>query len=77
MHSISRQAHKLCAVSLHSQICTCILYIYGGPCSNLVSSPHQWTPLHWAVGKGHGGAVELLLQAGADVTIKDNDGVSE
>ena len=44
---------------------------------NLVSSPHQGTPLHKAAGEGHGGAVELLLQAGADVTIKDSYGVSE
>ena len=35
------------------------------------------TPLHEAAGGGHGGAMELLLQAGGDVTIKDNDGVSE
>ena len=39
--------------------------------------PIRWTPLHWAAGGGHVGAVEYLLQAGADVTIKDVDGVSE
>ena len=50
---------------------------HGGPSSNLVSSPHQWTPLHHAARGGHVGAVELLLQAGADVNIKDNVGVSE
>ena len=50
---------------------------YGGPSLNLVSSPHQSTPLHWAAEEGHGGAVELLLQAGADINIKDNIGVSE
>ena len=44
---------------------------------NLVSSPHQETPLHWAAQGGHGGAVEYLIQAGADVNIKDDDGVSE
>ena len=43
----------------------------------MVPSPHQYTPLHWAAEVGHGGAVELLLQAGADVNIKDNRGVSE
>ena len=53
------------------------LYTHGGPSSNLVSSPHQWTPLHRAAGGGHGGAVDYLIQAGADVNIKDNDGVSE
>ena len=44
--------------------------------SNLVSSPHQRTPLHLAAGGGHVGAVEYLIQAGANVNIKD-DGVSE
>ena len=71
----------LCAaVSLHSRICTCILIqldTHGGPSSNLVSSPHQWTPLHVAAGGGHVGAVDYLIQAGADVNIKDNRGVSE
>ena len=43
---------------------------------NLVSSPHQVTPLHSAAQGGHDGAVEYLIQAGADVNIKD-DGVSE
>ena len=45
--------------------------------SNLFSSSHQMTPLHRAAGRDHVGAVEYLLQAGVDVTIKDNGGVSE
>ena len=68
------------AVSLHSRMCTCILIyldIHGGPSSNLVYSPHQMTPLHWATGEDHGGAVEYLIQAGADINIEDDDGVSE
>ena len=44
---------------------------------NLVSSPHQYTPLHKAAIGGYVGAVEYIIQAGADVNIKDNDGVSE
>ena len=71
----------LCAaVSLHARICTCILIqldIHGGPSSNLVSSPHQWTPLYWAARGGHKGIVKYLIQAGADVNIKDYIGVSE
>ena len=35
------------------------------------------TSLHYAAGGGHVGAMELLLQAGADVNIKDGGGVSE
>ena len=35
------------------------------------------TPLHEAATGGHGGVVEYLIQAGADVTIKDVNGVSE
>ena len=51
---------------------------YCGPGSNLVSSPHQNTPLHLAAASGHGGAVELLLQAGTDVNVnKDDSEVSE
>ena len=45
--------------------------------SNLVSSPHQVTPLHRAAQGGHVGAVEYLIQAGADINIKDNGEVSE
>ena len=71
----------LCAaVSLHSRISSCILVqldIHGGPSSNLVSSPQQVTPLHRTTIGGHVGAVEYLIQAGADVNIKDDDGVSE
>ena len=51
--------------------------IHGGPSSNLVSSPHQYTPLHYAAGGGHVGAVEYIIQAGADINIKDVNGVSE
>ena len=51
--------------------------IDGGSSSCLVSSSRQYTPLHWAAERGDVGTVELLLQAGADVNIKDNDGVSE
>ena len=39
-------------------------------------SPHQGTPLHYAAGGGHG-TVDYLIQAGADVNIQDDDGVSE
>ena len=53
------------------------LDVHGGPSSSLVSSPHQRTPLHWAAVEGHTDSVELLIQAGADVNIKDDDGVSE
>ena len=42
-----------------------------------VSSPHQRTPLHNAAEEGHADSVELLIQAGAVVNIKDYDGVSE
>ena len=60
-------------ISLHSRT----LYIHGGPCSNLVPSPHQWTPLYWAARQGKEGAVQLLIEKGADINIKDKYGVHE
>ena len=45
--------------------------------SNLVSSPQQVTSLHKAAKWGYVGAVDYLIQAGADINIKDDDGVSE
>ena len=53
------------------------LGIHGGPCSNLVPSPHQETPLHWAAIEGKEGTVQLLIEKGADINVKDNDGVCE
>ena len=46
-------------------------------CSNLVPSPHQVTPLHRAALKGEEGAVQFLTEKGADINVKDNDGVRE
>ena len=67
----------LCAaVSLHSYMYTTPTG-YCGPSPNLVSSPHQETALHWAAGGGHPDTAEYLIQAGADVNIKDNMRVSE
>ena len=37
---------------------------------------HQQTPLHIAAGTGHVKTVECLAKLGANITIKDNDGVS-
>ena len=61
--------------------CACILGklgFHGGPCSNLVSSPRQWTPLHWAAAMdGKEVTVQFLVEKGADINVKDNDGVCE
>ena len=54
------------------------LTIHGGPCSTIfVHSPHQSTPLHKAADKGLVHVVRCLVEQGADINIKDNDGVSE
>ena len=45
--------------------------------ANLVSSPHQRTPLHEAAGGGSPDTVEYIIQAGADINIKSDDGVSK
>ena len=58
-------------------LCFICYHLPSVPSSNLVSSSHQMTPLHWAARVGHVGAVEYLIQAGADVNIKDDGGVSE
>ena len=68
------------AVLLHSRTCTCVLVyldIHGRPCSNLVPSPHQSTPLHYAAEEGHLDAMQHLVGAGGDINIKDDYGVSE
>ena len=54
-----------------------LLHIHGGPCSNLVSSPHQMSPLHWAAREGHVDTVEYLVGARGDINITDDGGVSE
>ena len=40
-------------------------------------SPHQLTPLHLAADNGHTDTVQCLIEKGADVNIKDDDGVSK
>ena len=63
---------------IYSQLlCYICCYLRSVPSSNLVSSPQQVTPLHKAAKWGHVGAVDYLIKAGADVNIKDDDGVSE
>ena len=58
--------------------CTQIwLDVDGEPSSYFISSPHQVTPLHKAARRGHVSTVEYLIQEGADISIKDNHGVSE
>ena len=58
-------------------LCFICYHLPSVPSSNLVSSPHQKTPLHEAAEGGHVGALEYLIQAGADFNIKDNYGVSD
>ena len=40
-------------------------------------SSHQYTPLHNAAHKGHMHIVRYLVEQGADINIKDKNGVSE
>ena len=42
-----------------------------------IFAPHQMTPLHLGAGKGKEDTVQLLIEKGADVNIKNNDGVRE
>ena len=46
-------------------------------CSNLVASPHQWTPLYCAALEGHVDTVQVLIEKGADINVKNNVGVRE
>lgn len=41
------------------------------------NSPHQMTPLHKAAVQGHVDTLQYLLDKGADIDIKDCNGVSE
>ena len=43
----------------------------------MVFSPHQMTPLHSAAREGKEGTVQLLIEKGADMNIKDINGVRE
>ena len=43
----------------------------------LIYSPHQSTPLFWAAYEGHVDIVRYLVEQGADINIKDKNGVSE
>ena len=56
-------------------LCFICYHLPSVPSSNLVSSPQQETPLHWAATGGHKDIVKYIIQAGADVNIKDNRGV--
>ena len=40
-------------------------------------SPHQGTPLHLAAEEGHADAVQCLVDNGADINIKDINGVGQ
>ena len=42
-----------------------------------IFSPCQMTPLHCATREGKVGTVQILIEKGADINIKDNDGVRE
>ena len=58
-------------------LCYICCHLPSLPSSNLVSSPEQETPLHKSAKWGRVGAVEYLIQTGADVNMKGDDGVSE
>ena len=42
-----------------------------------VLSPPQMSPLHWAAGSGHMNIVKTLIEKGANLHSKDDEGVSE
>ena len=44
---------------------------------SLFLSLHQWTPLLVSVERGNTEALRYLVDKGADINIKDDDGVSE
>ena len=44
--------------------------------SNVLLLSYQRTPLHVAATKGHDYTVECLVEKGANISIKDNAGVS-
>ena len=60
--------------------CTCILGelgIHGGRFSYLFAFHHQWPPLHLAAEQGRIDVVIYLVEKGANIHSKVDDGVSE
>ena len=47
--------------------------IESGVAVNLHDEEHEWSPLHWASGKGNIEVVKMLLEKGADVTKTGRD----
>ena len=45
-------------------------------CNKYLSPLHQWTPLYMAAEGGHEEMVRCLVDEGADINIKDENGVS-
>ena len=62
------------AISLLYHYCIISIVLLTYCCLYLLFPPFQdgWTALHWAAHKGHVAIVTLLLEGGADHTIKKN-----
>ncbi|KAI8821104.1 uncharacterized protein EV422DRAFT_53523 [Fimicolochytrium jonesii] len=52
----------------------CTHYLQAGTNPNAVNKVNQWTALHWAAKRDQPGAVRLLLQYGADASVKNAKG---
>jgi ankyrin repeat protein len=65
--------HMLACQGGHLRVVRVLLHHMGAQALHQ-RDDHGKTALHWAVEKGHHEAVKLLLLAGADPTITDNEG---
>jgi ankyrin repeat protein len=72
--SIDHRESNLLEVSSLGNLKAVQQYIMGGVNPNCQHPMNKWTPLHWAVKRGHVPIVQYLLDNGSDPKLKNDKG---